>query len=107
MRTTLLALIAAVALGAMGCAGSTGGRTLVRSGVPMVYDPVVRAYVVESHPNVYYAGGHYFRVSNQGWERSRGIDGPWAPCSKHRLPPGLRKKFDHDRRATGHGRDRN
>jgi hypothetical protein len=106
MGKTLSAWILASGLALGGCAGAYGGRTVTRGELTLVYDPGVHVYVVESHPDLYYSGGFYFRFSSGTWLRSRAYDGPWEHCSERRVPPGLRRNHGHHDRGRHRGRDR-
>jgi hypothetical protein len=105
MGKTISALILAAGLALGGCVGAYGGRTITRGEVTLVYDPGVRVYAVESHPDLYYSSGFYFRYSSGVWMRSREYDGPWERCSERRVPPGLRRKHHHHDHGRHRGRD--
>lgn len=45
-----------------------------------------------------YVSGNYYICQGDGWYRAPRYNGPWAPVSYRRLPPGLRKhKFERIR----------
>ena len=91
MRTIALLLALILAASTVSCAYRA--RTLTTAELTMAYDPGLRVYIVESAPGVYFHSGVYYRQSGSHWERSPKAQGPWRPCKKHHLPPGLRKKL--------------
>lgn len=69
-----------------------GYRRKHRSGVELVYDAGLGAYVVVGYPGVYFHDGHYYRLHDGRWHVGVELDGPWRPAPPRALPPGLRKK---------------
>ena len=59
----------------------------------LVYDNYVGAYRVVGYRNVYFDGGHYYRVKNRVWYSTSDISGGWARVDTRTLPPGLAKKY--------------
>lgn len=67
----------------------------------LVYDNYVGAYRVVGYRNVYFDGGHYYRVKNRVWYRTSDISGGWARVDTRALPPGLAKKYPVKYKSDG------
>ena len=69
-----------------------GYRRNHASGVTLVYDTGLGAYVVAGMPGYYYIDDRFYRSVTGAWQISVQLDGPWQSVGGRGLPPGLAKK---------------
>lgn len=68
-----------------------GYRYKHADGVDLIFDSGLGLYVVANFPNIYFSGDHFYRLSNDKWQRSNSFNGPWQMIGSEQLPPGLQK----------------
>jgi hypothetical protein len=104
----LLAVLAGLALGSMGCVHHVHQRptrVVTKSPPPfapahghrhvhhertLVFDTNLDCYTVVGHSDHFFHRDHYYRWRAERWERSLRAAGPWRSVKLDRLPPGLR-----------------
>ncbi len=107
IRCSLRGAVAAALLACMACGG---GYSAAGSGPPdyapahgyryrqghtvMVYDERVSAYRVTQYRDVYYSGGHYYRLRGGSWYSAPRATGGWVLVKHESVPPGLAKKYE-------------
>jgi hypothetical protein len=69
-----------------------GHRHKHKSGLELVFDSKLGAYVVIKYSKIYYSDGYYLRYSKGVWRISSNHDGPWKKAKKRDVPSGLKKK---------------
>lgn len=70
-------------------------------GVVLVYDSKLAVYVVTGYKHCYFTNGVYFRYSNDVWELSKRVAGPWKIVIVRDVPPGLKVRYaDHRGKTT-------
>jgi hypothetical protein len=71
-----------------------------------VFDSRIGVYIVVGHPNHYYDGKRYYRLSGQSWQVSVRLDGAWVTIASQEVPARLRgkpKKHKGHRVPAKHG----
>lgn len=62
--------------------------------IKLIYQPALRVYVVDGHPNAYYYNGIFYRIEDGRWESSRNWKAAkWKKAKRGSLPPGLAKRM--------------
>ena len=75
-------------------------------GADLVFDSGLGVYVVVGRVGVYFDRERYYRRGDRGWEVSLSLSSGWTAFSSHELPPGLRSRTKHGKRAKHPGRGR-
>ncbi len=123
--STLVAILAALAMTAIGCAhvhhhqkpssharareagppphAPAHGYRHKHRNVELVFDADIDVYVVVGHPNHYHDGERYYRRTGGRWQMSTSLDGVWITASMREVPPGLHGKRAKSKPKRGHG----
>ena len=81
-----------------------GHRHKHKSGVELIFDIDLGAYIAVKYSNTYYHDRNYIRYSKGGWVVSSHHKGPWRKAKRHEVPDKLRKKKGKKQKHNKHKR---
>ena len=69
------------------------------------YDANLGVYVILDMPNHYFYHDNYYRYHRGRWYYSHDLKEHWRTYDERRLPPGLARKYHHDKDERDRNRD--
>ena len=65
------------------------------------YDAGLGVYALMDLPNYFFFEGNYYRYHDGHWNYSRDMKSRWRNYDERKLPPGLAKKYAHEKDGKG------